>query len=135
MREPFADFLQELGEALGTELFVDRKGACSLRMHGHLHVQLQKGPQEEEIWMVAEVAELPPGRFREEVLKEALKANDAHSAMPIVWSYVSSGNRLMLASHFPLGACDGKQGAAYLSLLIEAAEQWKRALASGRSSP
>lgn len=135
MKEPFAEFLQELGHALGMELFVDVRGACSVRMQGHLHIQMQPGPERDELWMVAEIAELPPGRFREEVLREALKANHAFRDMPFSFSYVDAKNRLLLSTHSPFDKIDGTRAALLLSVLSDTAETWKRAVAGGRSSP
>ena len=71
----FHDLIAELGEYIGEDLKVDLNMACSLEINNLIKVQIELDSPGEKILLMSLITELPPGKFRENILKDALKAN------------------------------------------------------------
>lgn len=135
MTDPFEELIQQLGEALGTTLHVDRNRACLLKVHDTLSVQLQTDSSQEKVLIAAFIAELPPGRFRENVLTEGLKANHLADPRTAIFGYLSSGNRFTMHQRYPIDLLDGKKLAVLVANFIDYAQLWKEAIQQGRPGP
>ena len=76
----FAILLADLGELIQVPLHPDHQRSCILSINQELHVHLKEEDNEDRILIATFVSELPPGKFRENILKETLKEN-----RPSVW--------------------------------------------------
>jgi hypothetical protein len=130
----FAELLEELGQQLEMELHVDKHYSCSLRISDRFTVQMQLDSLQERLRIVTKIFELPPGSFRELVLRDALKANDAGD-FPYILGYYPPKNQLALFQSYPLPQLNGEKLANILGPFIAYAELWHEALSRGRSSP
>lgn len=135
MMSLFEILLEELGKVFELKLHTDRKGACSIQVRPNLVVQLQPDPSQEGLWIFALLAEIPPGKFREEVLKEALKANGLATLRPGVFGYVQNTNQLALSQKYPFEILDGERLCGLLGAFLDLAEKWQDALQQGRAAP
>lgn len=72
--DPFAILLADLGALIQVPLHPDHQRACSLNINNELHVQLKE--DENRILVATFLAEIPPGKFRENIFKETLKENN-----------------------------------------------------------
>ncbi len=131
--ERFATLLEELGIELETTLHPDVKGACLLVIDEKRRVQLECHPQRDRLLMATFVCETPAGRYRENILKDALKAN---APFPINGSFAYSdrNNQLVLFSFVPLAGLTGAKLAPLLSAFAEKANQWAAAVNSGTTA-
>ena len=132
--DAFAELLQELSLRLDMELHVDRHYSGSLRISDRFTLQMQLDPLQERLRIVAKIFELPPGSFRELVLRDALKANEAGD-FPYILGYYPPKNQLALFQSYPLPQLNGEKLAHILGPFIAYAELWYEALSRGRSSP
>ena len=130
----FAELLIELGLKLQMELYVDKHYSCTLRVSDHFSVQMQLDAHQERLRIVAKIFELPPGSFRELVLRDALKANDSGD-FPYILGYYPPQNQLALFQSYPLPQLNGEKLAYILGPFLTYAELWYDALSHGRSSP
>ena len=67
----FHDLIAELGEYIGEDLKVDLNMACSLEINNLIKVQIELDSPGEKILLMSLITELPPGKFRENILKDA----------------------------------------------------------------
>lgn len=89
----FEEYIQKLGQALGASLHAEKGYLCKLLIEGSLKVQIEHEIDQERILFASFLQELPPGKFREDILKEALKANDALDRLGI-FAYSPKNNSL-----------------------------------------
>jgi hypothetical protein len=117
------------------ELHVDKSNACSILFPPDLVIQLQLDSGQEKIFLFCKIIELLPGKFRENVLTEALKSNAQHDPLPGILSYLQASNHLALYQSYPLSIVNGERLTTFFGNFFQMAENWRKALASGQSAP
>jgi hypothetical protein len=135
MTTPFETLLHDLGKVFHLALHTDRSNACTLQIHRELKIQLELDPTQEQLWIFCKLIEVPPGKFREEVLKEALKANDRPDPRSAIFGYIRASNHLALFQKYPLQILDGKNLSELIGTFAAIAENWRIAILRGRSAP
>lgn len=93
----FEALLQELARALQIDqLKPDSNNSCLIQMPNGPKVQLEVNKQEDRLIMGSNLGFLPVGRYREDVFREALKANNlpppVTAPLPIVKKRTSSSS-------------------------------------------
>ncbi len=134
MINAFEELLGALGKVFDLNLRIDRSNACSIQLRS-LVLQLQLDVSQENLWIFSKLIEVPPGRFRENVLKEALKANSLPDPRVGAFGYVAASNHLALFQNYPLTVLNGDRLAGLIGAFIEMAEGWRKAVASGQTAP
>lgn len=131
----FEELLHELSPIFELELRVDRQNACSIQIHPHLIIQLQLDTSQENLWIFTKIAETPPGKFRENILKEALKANALPDPRPGILGFVFSANQLAQFQRYPLHILNGERLSGIIGAFLEMSQAWQEAIKSGQSAP
>lgn len=131
----FADIIEELGDLMDRDFTAELNHACRLLINETIYVQLEAETTGEFILATAEISELPPGRFRENILKDALKSNDLLEINRSILAYLGKENKLILFQYIPFHALTAPQLETYLSRLVSRAERWKKAIDGGRTAP
>lgn len=126
----FQLLLNQLSEIVGTPLYADKSRACRLNINDQLHVQLEDEEEKERVLVASFIHELPPGKYRENVLKEGLKANDVYPRLG-TFSYSERNNQLTLSAHLYYTEHNADKAADLLANFIEKALLWKDAIARG----
>jgi hypothetical protein len=129
----FEELLKELSIELGATFHPDKRGACKIRINETLDVQIECDPSQEKLLVATFIYEIPPGKFRENILKDALKSN---APFPIngTLSYSERNNQLALFSFLNLPNLNGKTLAEFILEMIEKANQWRQGIQSGNTS-
>ncbi len=135
MTDRFEELISELGKYLDLDLHTDHNHACRLRIRDRVDIQLQMDAAQENLLMVSFATEIPPGKFRENVLLEALKANGLPEPSHATLSYLSQNNHLVLHRIFPLNLLNAERLAGLFGEFLEQVESWKQAIESGQSAP
>jgi hypothetical protein len=135
MTDPFDLLIHQLGGSLNVPLHVDRNHACTLKAHQKLTVQIQIDAAQEKLYIASFICELLPGKFRENVLAEALKSNNLPDPRTGILGYITNNNRLTLHQRYPFATMDGEKLSMYLAGFIEYANLWREAIEKGFSSP
>lgn len=133
--DPFEILIQELSASLNVPLHVDRNRACALNIHRQFTVQLQLDSAQEKLIIAAFICELAPGKFRENVLAEALKANYLPDPRTGILGYLAPQNRLTLHQHYPFASMTAQDLAMIVAGFIDYAQLWKDAIDQGQISP
>jgi len=135
MIDRFQEILNELGRVFNLELQVDKHHACSIQVSEHLTVQLQIDASQESLFLFAKIIEIPPGKFRENVLREALKANALPDPRTGIFGYIAQTNQLALFQRYPLEMLNGDRLAGLLGAFLEFGDNWHKAISNGEPAP
>jgi len=130
----FQTLLWDLGELINQPLHVDKNRACKLLLNETIEVQLEMDTYEERLLIVAFIAEIPLGKFRENVLKEGLKMNSTYHPCG-VFAYLEKKSTLILRKYLHVSNLSSEKLLKHLEVFVEEAEEWHIALNNGQTSP
>lgn len=133
MIDRLEELLNELGAELGTTLHPDKKGACKLKINETLHVQMECDAHQENLLVATFICDIPPGKYRENILKDALKANGPFPVNGML-AYSDRNNKLALFSYFRLASLTGKKLSEFLAAFVEKANHWRLGVETGHTS-
>lgn len=125
MTSSFQELLEELGKVLRLSLHVDKHHACSIQFPP-MTVQLQPDLPQENLYLFSKIVELPPGKFRENVLSDALKANSLPDPRAGIFGYIAISNHLALYQIYPLTILNGERLANFLGGFLEIGLTWHK---------
>jgi Tir chaperone protein (CesT) family len=130
----FQQLLFDLGAELDLPLHIDSNGACKLLIDEKLPVQLEMDPDGKRllIWIV--IGELPPGKFREEILKITLRLNGIYNELGR-YAYIEKTNCLAFYTYRIAEKLKGSSLADLLVKLVPYAKEWQESLARGLLAP
>jgi len=128
--DPLRDLLEELGKIFDLPLEPDKQKSCSIVIDEKFKVQLELSRMQEKIILGAYLGVVPPGRFRENLLAHALKANAIYPRVGTL-GYSPYHNQLALFDFLPLEGLNGEKLADQLALFIAKGNEWLEALKTG----
>lgn len=138
MITPFEDLIRELGTTLGIPLHLDAHGACCLMINEKMRLQIEPDKKGENLVIVAYMGQLNPGKFREEALKEALKAN-THFVISgntgAILGYSGHHNQLSCHTFVPFDGLTVEKLLPALTYLTEYSLSWMDSLLAGQTAP
>jgi hypothetical protein len=118
--------LKELSEALQIgKLAPDENNSCLLQFKNGLELQIEPHENNETLIISAPIGEIPPGKYRENVFREALKANAIAYPRHGAFGYSLDTEQLIIFKVMPLKNLTGDQLAAYLNPFMEKAIEWR----------
>lgn len=129
--DKFGNLLQELGQVLKATLKPDKHDACVLRFKNGIQVQLEADSRGEKVVIAADLGQVPQGRFRENVFREALKANGLPPPRNGIFAYGKKTESLVLCENLSLEELSGQKLADFLLHFTQKAELWKNSIARG----
>lgn len=91
----FETILKDLEAYFNYPLKVDERNACSLKLKSGMEVQMEMDRYENFV-IAIRLATIPASRYRENVLKEALRMNHIDAASKGIFGYGTRNNRLIL---------------------------------------
>lgn len=130
----FTELLQELGKIFSVPLKPDRNNACLLEINKSIQIQIQTDPSEENLILGAKLCTVLPGKFREDVLRNALQ----HNALPDAVAYlgfIQETNILVLFTFVYFRGQSPETIAKIIEEFLEIAISWKEAITSNRPGP
>ena len=131
MTDLFTSILSDLGEILEMKLFPDHSNALSIEIPP-LTIQLELDFSQENLNFFTKIALLPPGRFREDIICNALKSNNLNNK---IIGYIVATNHLTLHQSYPANLLNKEILSQLFPSFFAYAESWKKAIEMGRSSP
>ncbi len=89
---------KELGGALGGHLALhpDRNNSCLIHLKEGINIQLEIDSTGEFLILGCMIGKVPAGKYRENLFKEALKANDADYPTHGIFAYSKKEDELLL---------------------------------------
>ena len=133
MIDRFEEILNELGAEFNISLHPDRKGACTLNINEILHVQLECDAHQENLLLASFICDLPPGKYRENILRDALKANSPFPSNGTL-SYSDRNNKLVVFANLRLPSLTGTKLAEFLALFVDKVNNWRIGVETGHTA-
>ncbi len=128
----FESLLQELGKAMSIpNLTADSNNSCLIAFESGIEVQIEPYERDEYLLLVIDLGQVPSGRYREDVFKEALKSNGLPNPRFGTFAYSEQSDHLLLFDMLSLRELNGEKIATALEPLIEKAQRWKESLERG----
>ncbi len=133
--EIFIDLISELGKLMDAELIPDLNQVVTIMINEKIMVNIELGSTGEKILLGSFIVELPPGYFRQEVLKFALLANHASDINTGTLGYISNHNCLTLLQEIDLHELTPAKLYEHIIIFVSRAEGWQNAVNSGKLYP
>ena len=130
----FAQILYDLGKEIGIDLYPDPKRICQINFQDQIHIQLQYDEPKERLLIATFLCDVPPGKFREKLLKETLKSNGEYPRFG-TFGYSERNNKLTLFEYVYPTHFSSEKLFKILEQFIEKALLWKEAIEKGRALP
>ncbi len=132
----FSVLLQELGEILQIkDLAPDDNNSCLLKLKNGISVQLEPAKKDGFIVMGAKIASIPPGRYRENIFREALKANGLPPPQQGIFAFSKNNDQLVLFEMISLQDLSGAKLNDHLVPFSEKVKTWQDAISRGDIPP
>ncbi len=131
----FADMIDQLATALDVELMPDANNAVQLICDNALAIQLEPDETDEKILIGSSLVELPPGKYRADVLKNALIHNGMADPPLETLCYIEKKGTLALFRYLPTQHLTIDKLNEALASFSTTAHDWIQALESGQSAP
>lgn len=124
--------LQELGHSMQiANLHPDNNNSCLIKLVSGQEIQVELDRSGQFIVLGADLGEVPPGKYRENLFKEALKTNDMPYPLHGVLAYSKKTEHLILFEKIQVGDLNGEKIAAEIIPFTEKATVWSDALKQG----
>ncbi|KIC75879.1 putative type III secretion chaperone SycE [Neochlamydia sp. TUME1] len=124
--------LKDLGEKIElSHLEPTGNNNITLLLKGNNEVVLQKHNSQPYLIISFEILELPIGRFRENIFREALKFNHLNKAHEGIFAFSKKTQMFFLFDMLPFDEISGEQVNAIMQNLSEKVTLWKEALNRG----
>lgn len=121
--------LKELGPTLQIpDLHTDRNNTCLIKLKNGIQIQLEIDRSGRFLILGADLGVVPPGKYRENLFREALKANDLPHPTHGTLAYSKKSDCLVLFEKIPTTDLTGEKIAAEILPFSEKAIQWKDAI-------
>lgn len=125
----FGAILQELGSSLGIQdLHPDSNNSCLIRLKSGLIIQIELDKGGQFLILGADLGTVPPGKYRENLFREALKSNDLPHPIHGILCYSKKSDHLVLYEKIHIKDLNGEKIAAEITPFAEKAYTWSEAL-------
>jgi hypothetical protein len=111
-------------------LHPDRNNSCLIRLPTGVEFQLESDAEERNLIVGSDLGDIPPGRYRQDLFKQALKSNGAPYPHYGTFAYSNSREHLILFDSLSYEGLTGQQVAEYLEKFIQKALTWRTAMNS-----
>lgn len=131
----FGALVEELSTALKIKLAPDSHNACKIRMKDKLEVFLEPDPLGDVLQIVIDIGKPGEGKFRENILREALRANGLPFPRLGTFCYGHKVDSLLLFDMVPMEDLNGARLADVINQLADRARLWRDSIAHGELPP
>lgn len=134
VKDLYSALLQDLGQILKiNDLHPDKNNSCLIKFKSGIKISIEIDKNEENIVLGCDIAEIPPGRYRENVFREALKANGMPHPRSGIFAYSKQTGHLIFFHNIPLKDVTAARIVDALTPFTERALQWKQAIDRGET--
>jgi hypothetical protein len=130
----FEELLKDFGREINLPLHPDKNRLCRLNINDILHVQIESDEAKDRILIATFICDVPAGKFRENILKESLKANHFYPRVGTL-AFSERNNKLALFEYVQYSNLTGEKLGQVLGQFIERADAWRLAIERGQTAP
>lgn len=129
----FGSILKDLEFFFQCKLEPDSNQSCLIKLASGLEIQMEMAKRGEHFIIISRLGQLPMSRYRDNLIKEALKFNGLTSPRPGIFAFSQRSNNLSLFLKIDLRFLNPDKAAALLPSFIETAQSWKDAIIKGET--
>lgn len=130
--DQFSSLLKELESFFHCQLVPDANNACLIRMQTGVEIQLELDRYGENLLIACRLNSPPPGRYRENVFKEALKSNSLQPPSFGTFGYSKKSDKMILFTKIALRYFNKESViSSILPAFVAKATTWHEALGRG----
>ncbi|CCB85727.1 MULTISPECIES: CesT family type III secretion system chaperone [Parachlamydia] len=128
----FDTLLAEVGQKLKiNDLHADRNHSCLINFKEGISIQIERETRGERMIFGTTIGSIPPSKYRENVFREALRANGLQEPRIGAFAYSKQSDQLILYGTLPMQDLTSEKIVAFLIPFKEKAVQWKTAIERG----
>lgn len=128
----FGILLEELGKTFGNiQLQPDEQNSCMIKLPDGLIIQVEMSKTDDFLILGCKLGEVPAGRYRENLLNEALKFNSLPHPTHGILAYSPKTNQLVFYQKMYAADLTGEKIAEEIGPFTAKASAWTNALKSG----
>ncbi|MCE5293430.1 MAG: CesT family type III secretion system chaperone [Chlamydiales bacterium] len=131
VKEVFASVLEDLGKIMNMRLAPDSHGACQIKSLTGLMVHMEPDTAGERIMIISDLGVPAPGRYRENLFREALKANGLPMPRQGIFSYSKKKDSLVLFDTLFMNELTAQKMSDFLTPFMQKADLWRQAIPKG----
>lgn len=132
VKEYFGTLLEEVGKLLHIEnLQPDKNNSCLIQFPNKLNLQLEVDPHRNVLVIGCNLGIVPAGRYRENVFREALKANGVPPPRYGNFSYSKQMDSLVMTSELSMQDIHADKIVHEMRSFLSKANQWREAISRG----
>lgn len=129
VRDIFETLLEETGQLLDVpRLHPDQNNSCLIKLKSGVQIQLELDRKADFLILAINIGTPQGGRYRENLLRQALKANDLLPKQQGVFAFSTKTEHLLLMDKLALKDLNGQKIAATVTALVKKAAIWSEAL-------
>ncbi len=127
----FGALLEELSTTLKMNLKPDSNNSCMIRYPDGIELRMQPSNTEDILYLIVEVGTPAQGRYRENVFREALKANGLPPPRAGIFCYSKIKDLLLIYDALPFDELNGHRLSEIMTQVLERARLWKDSISRG----
>ena len=131
----FGALIEELAAVTQLKLAPDSHGAVMIRYKDTLQVYIEPDSLGESVHLLIEIGKPGEGKYRENILREALRANGQPFPRLGTFSYGQKKESLVIFEAVSMEDLTGARLAELVSQLSEKARVWRDSIARGETPP
>lgn len=132
VKELFESLLEELSQTMKiANLHPDRNHSCQIHLPNGLDIQIEIDSMGREVIIGCDLGPVQQGRYRENVFREALKANAMPAPRHGILAYSNKTEHMILFEPLPVKDLTGEKIADAIAPFTEKALLWKGSLERG----
>lgn len=128
--------LQELSTALQIpNLQPDKNNSCLIKFKNGQEIQMEMDKSGQFLILGTTIGHTVPGRYRENIFREALRANHLAERQHGVFAYSKQSDTLILFQMIPIQDLTGEKVSSLITPMMERARVWVDAISRGDTPP
>lgn len=129
----FESLLEETSQAMGVPMKSNANDTCVFSAPNGMKIQMEVDEEETQFLILAEIGQVPIGKYRENLFKDALIANANPPPRVGRFAYSEQSEMLLMFEHLSVKNLNGQKISDYLQPFIEKAHKWQQALLRGET--
>jgi hypothetical protein len=126
----YEGLLQELGKAIGIpDLHPDANNSCLIQLPKKPPIQIEIDKNKQSIFLGCTIGVVPAGAYRENVFREALKANGQPQPLIGIFAFSKKSDSLLLFHVLDIKDLNGEKIARVITPFVEKAQIWRDTIA------
>ncbi|MCP5469896.1 MAG: CesT family type III secretion system chaperone [Chlamydiales bacterium] len=128
----YEELIATLGNEIGVELHADERQTCRIEFPGDdVVLQVDLDTRGDRIVVGSQLAEVPPGIYREQLLMHALRVNALPRKPKGILAFSEKNDALVLFQYLNFDMLDAQKLHNFLREFVNHARLWREALTKG----